>query len=410
MRPISSRTRRLLVEQLEDRRVLSGLLLGDAAPVAPVNVSTELSLTLPAVEVDLAAAEPLAVQIEAAPSQPAAALGASVNVVGPTVYIELSAAAQGATRDTQLTDVQIHLQQESGSVQLHVELRAESQLEVTVRGNGATNRIEKAADHQQAKLDRLQDKDQKQQARGEQSAKLVGNQNETRIQNVERIIVRVKEQEPAAIDAAPGAVAATEASAGAVRRTNATNQLLPPPNELEVHTAPPEAATDHGAGTVEGQTQTTAPAAAQFDASGVLGSATALELSAGIRLQRPGEFFEVEGVGTFGQLTVGSDERLDLQGGDLAAGTASISTAALDVALQEFVDGAGEVARNLVHAFTNGGMLTWLAAALVAVGAVEFHRRKQRKPRVAFATANLAADSTFSWMPGLPGSYSDEDA
>ncbi|MCI0684251.1 MAG: hypothetical protein L0Y71_19245 [Gemmataceae bacterium] len=119
-----------------------------------------------------------------------------------------------------------------------------------------------------------------------------------------------------------------------------------------------------------------------------------------------------------GALAVGSAEQIsptalviaesdaELRGTGLAAGDAGFSTASLDAALQQILQGADHFAHTLTH---NPSFLPWLLAAMAGGVGLELYRRRQTALRPLLAAASLTADSTLSWVPGMPGSFSDED-
>jgi hypothetical protein len=96
-----------------------------------------------------------------------------------------------------------------------------------------------------------------------------------------------------------------------------------------------------------------------------------------------------------------------LQGAGLAPGDSSFTTASLDAALQQIVQGADQLARTLTQ---NPSLLPWVLATLAGGIGLELYRRKKKAARPTMAASSLTANSTLSWVPGMPGSFSDEVA
>jgi hypothetical protein len=96
-----------------------------------------------------------------------------------------------------------------------------------------------------------------------------------------------------------------------------------------------------------------------------------------------------------------------LQGVGLAPGDSSFTTASLDAALQQIMQSADQLARSLTQ---NPSLLPWLLATLAGGIGLELYRRKKKAARPTLAASSLTANSTLSWVPGMPGSFSDEVA
>lgn len=406
----SSHIRRLAFEQFEERQVLSSLFLGAAAQLAPTPAPMAAPiLDLPAVQAHLAHTHLAVVNIAAEQAQVTLSAGVSLAQpapeAAPAVVVNVSPSAP--------------VEPQSAPVNRH-----EAAIAALTRVIDAAPAP--AVEHLETQLDRLTSQAQEQAAGVERVSNVAAHRLVALEQPPAQILkqiaaerldkIALEELQPVQADAAhevsPETLQRTEPSAKtALTRTGAVNQQLLPPRELDAGVVSAAAATAQGAGTSEALVQTSDSAGALFDAGGVAAPAAGREWGAtGVRLPSSGEQFELEGPVAISALTSAADDHVGLEGGDLAAGTAALSTAALDAALQQFLENAEELARNLGHAVAGGGVLSWLTAAIAAIGTMELYRRKQRKLRVAFAAANLSADSTFSWMPGMPGSYSDEDA
>ncbi len=96
-----------------------------------------------------------------------------------------------------------------------------------------------------------------------------------------------------------------------------------------------------------------------------------------------------------------------LQGADLAAGTTLLSTASLDAALQQFLDGAGDAARSVTRNLTGSSFMPWLVMGVCAGAVLEMRRRQTKAARLATASGSMPTDSIVSWALGLSGSFSD---
>lgn len=110
------------------------------------------------------------------------------------------------------------------------------------------------------------------------------------------------------------------------------------------------------------------------------------------------------------QETTAQEETATLEGAGLAAGEMSVSTSALDEALRQFAAGADEVAQALARGLTDYGMLPWLLVAVAGGAAFGLQRRRRHLQSPTPEKLSLAADSELRWAPGMPGSFSDDDA
>lgn len=99
----------------------------------------------------------------------------------------------------------------------------------------------------------------------------------------------------------------------------------------------------------------------------------------------------------------------ELQGADLAALTGGgIDLRALDEALRQAVATVERAGQAVVETVARPGWTTWVVGALGSLLAVEGLRRtRRRRARVAGAVAD---DAALTWVPGMPGSLSVEDA
>ena len=98
------------------------------------------------------------------------------------------------------------------------------------------------------------------------------------------------------------------------------------------------------------------------------------------------------------------------QGADLQAGTLNFTTDALDAALGQFVADADQVVEAMQRSLTRSSALPWLAVGVMAGMAFEANRRRRKLSRLVHGAVSLAADSTLSWVPGMPSSFSEGDA
>jgi hypothetical protein len=107
--------------------------------------------------------------------------------------------------------------------------------------------------------------------------------------------------------------------------------------------------------------------------------------------------------------TAGGAAAALLEGATLASGAfVTIDTAALDAALQQLLAGADQVVHTVSRGLSAPSFVSWLLAAATAAAALEFRRRRKRSSRLAGAGAPLINDSTLSWVPELPGSFSED--
>jgi hypothetical protein len=90
---------------------------------------------------------------------------------------------------------------------------------------------------------------------------------------------------------------------------------------------------------------------------------------------------------------------------------ASPSTAALDMAIRQFLAGLDDLGRDLANLLAHNGLLTWLLAAAAGAGALELTRRRLRRRQMLPAGDAPRDDAdTLSWVPGLPHPFRNEDA
>ncbi len=98
-----------------------------------------------------------------------------------------------------------------------------------------------------------------------------------------------------------------------------------------------------------------------------------------------------------------------LQGAGLWSGATIVDTAALDAAFQHLGEDLDQAGRSFPQVLTGAGVFPWMWGTLVTGLALEVTRRRTRKQAVGLGLAGLDGDSTFTWMPGLPGSFSAEE-
>ncbi len=98
-----------------------------------------------------------------------------------------------------------------------------------------------------------------------------------------------------------------------------------------------------------------------------------------------------------------------LQGADLWSSVSPVNTAALDAALQHLMADLDQADRAFAQVLTSNGFLPLLMGTLVGGLALEVTRRRTRRPAVGLGLVGLDHDPTFTWMPGLPGSFSAEE-
>lgn len=98
-----------------------------------------------------------------------------------------------------------------------------------------------------------------------------------------------------------------------------------------------------------------------------------------------------------------------LQGADLCSSSSTVNTAALDAALQHLMADMDQAGRAFAQVLTSTGFLPLLMGTLVGGLALEATRRRTRRPAVGLGLVGLDQDPTFTWMPGLPGSFSAEE-
>jgi hypothetical protein len=80
--------------------------------------------------------------------------------------------------------------------------------------------------------------------------------------------------------------------------------------------------------------------------------------------------------------------------------------AAVDLALQQFLDQVEDLGRELGTAVVQTGLTPWVVAVGAAAAAFEVSRRRLRRafPRVGLAAG--ASDVTLTWATGLAGPFS----
>src|SRR5262245_24007817 len=95
------------------------------------------------------------------------------------------------------------------------------------------------------------------------------------------------------------------------------------------------------------------------------------------------------------------------QSGFLAAPLAT-NDPPLGVAIQQFLDQLDEIGNELSRGLANSPWAAWLLAGTLSVAAIELTRRRFHRRRTRVALAGVR-DESLSWVPGLPGPFSTEE-
>ena len=105
-----------------------------------------------------------------------------------------------------------------------------------------------------------------------------------------------------------------------------------------------------------------------------------------------------------------SDQPLLPYGADLLGAALPAGTGAVDQGIRQFLDGLEDIGLALAQALAQNGLLPWaVGAVMVGAVAVEVTRpRLRRLLRRRIVAAGAAGDS-MSWVPGLPGSFSIDE-
>lgn len=405
-------TRRLLMEALEDRRVLTGLALGATALV-------ELTITVPApahvAELEQSAKVSVVVDSEAA--------GAPEASVAKSVHEQLAELRQ------EYREIRHEMIEESKEArdelrELQQDLRTESGFDaptdrVELKQTVNEIRVElKHELHEQLVSLRHEFRD----ARAELRAAVGNNdQNDSADNGRAAVVGKEKTQDAtSAVELSGKAEVVERHSQSAEDAAQSLRQVNPvSPDALVSHSdsvVPPDAGRDVLPADATADNHRV-PATVRHDGAVVRATATGQELDA---IRTAAAASGDLAVGTVGVVEAGeatpvalviagmeSETDAELQGAGLAAGDSSFIVASLDAALQQFLQEADELARTLTR---NSSMVPWLLAALAGGIGLELYRRKKKAGRATLAAAGLTPNSTLSWVPGMPGSFSDEDA
>lgn len=404
-------TRRLLMEALEDRRVLTGLALGATALV-------ELTITVPA-PAHVAELEQSAKVSVVVDSEAAGAPEASVAKIVHERFAELRQEYQEVRHELieDFKEARVELRE------LQQDLRTESGFDAPTDRDEFKQtvneiRVElKHELHEQLVSLRHEFRD----ARAELSAAVGNNDQNNSADNGRAAVVGKEKTQDAtsAVELSGKAEVVERHSQSAEDAAQSLRQVNPvSPDALVSHSdsvVPPDAGRDVLPADATADNHRV-PATARHDGAVVRATATGQELDAIRTAAASGDL----AVGTVGVVEAGeatpvalviagmeSETDAELQGAGLAAGDSSFIVASLDAALQQFLQEADELARTLTR---NSSMVPWLLAALAGGIGLELYRRKKKAGRATLAAAGLTPNSTLSWVPGMPGSFSDEDA
>jgi hypothetical protein len=95
------------------------------------------------------------------------------------------------------------------------------------------------------------------------------------------------------------------------------------------------------------------------------------------------------------------------QSGFMAAPMAT-NDPTLGVAIQQFLDQLDEIGTELSRSLAKNPWAAWLLAGTLSVAAIELTRRRFHRRRTRVALAGVR-DESLSWVPGLPGPFSTEE-